>query len=97
MPKKKTSKRKGPAGRKKARPGSLRELADAVFAQRDPVAVGSDLLNADSESVKLRALESLAGWAYETPAPASNRPAQPAGIRLIWDIPSRPPQPLPGE
>jgi len=96
MPKKKTSKRK-PSGRKKTRPSTLRDLADAVFAQRDPVAVGSELLNADSESVKLRALESLAGWAYETPAPANNRPAQPAGIRLIWDIPSRRPEPLPNE
>jgi hypothetical protein len=97
MAKRKRAKRKTAAGRKKKRPNSLRELANAVFAQRDPVAVGNDLLNADSESVKLRALESLAGWAYEAPAPASNRPTQPPGIRLIWDIPSRPPQPLPAE
>jgi hypothetical protein len=97
MPKKKTPKRKRATGRKKARPKSLRDLANAVFAQHDPVEVGSDLLNADSESVKLRALESLAGWAYETPTPVSNRLVRPAGIRLVWDIPSRPPQPLPGE
>lgn len=97
MARKKTSKQKGAVGRRKARPRSLRDLADAAFARRDPVGVASDLLDADSESVKLRALESLAGWAYETPAPASNRPAQPAGIRLIWDIPSRPPRPLPDE
>ena len=86
MAKNKTAKRKATA-RPKTRPDTLRDLADAVFAQRDPVAVGSELLSADSESVKARVFENLqigptAGAAVSGGAAS---PAAPA-VRVIWDF-----------
>jgi hypothetical protein len=59
-----------------------------VFAKRDPVALGCDLLDASSESVKARAYENLSGWAYGKQQGGKSDAASPAPtVRIICDIP----------
>jgi len=78
----------GPAAKTLPIPQNRRELALAIFAQCDPVALGRALLeNGEdrSASVRLRSLEMFTEWAYDE----GEREASPAPTRLIWDLPRR--------
>jgi len=69
-------------------PQSRRELALAIFAQCDPVALGRAILqNGDDRgaSVRLRGLEMFTEWAYGK----EDAEADPAPTRVIWDLPRR--------
>ena len=69
-------------------PQSRRELALAIFAQCDPVALGRAILqNGDDRgaSVRLRGLEMFTEWAYGK----EDVEAEPAPTRVIWDLPRR--------
>ncbi len=69
-------------------PQSRRELALAIFAQCDPVALGCAVLeNGDDRgaSVRLRGLEMFTEWAYGK----EDAEAEPAPTRVIWDLPRR--------
>jgi hypothetical protein len=80
---------KKPAGarrRAKRPPRNRRELAKDIFVARDPVDVGRELLNAESESVKARAFETFADWYY---GPAGSGGTN-GGVRIVWDLPAPP-------
>jgi hypothetical protein len=64
-----------------------RELGRAILAACDPVEVGRKLLESKSESVKARALEMIAGWAYGTAKPNAGSEECP-GVHIIWDLPA---------
>lgn len=69
-------------------PQSRRELALAIFAQCDPVALGRALLQNGEDrgaSVRLRSLEMFTEWAYGKGEPE----AAPTRTRVIWDLPRR--------
>lgn len=69
-------------------PQNRRELALAIFAQCDPVAVGRAILQNGDErgaSVRLRGLEMFTEWAYGK----EDAEAEPAPTRVIWDLPRR--------
>lgn len=69
-------------------PQNRRELALAIFAQCDPVALGCAVLeNGDDRgaSVRLRGLEMFTDWAYGK----EDAEAEPAPTRVIWDLPRR--------
>ncbi len=69
-------------------PQNRRELALAIFAQCDPVALGRAILqNGDDRgaSVRLRGLEMFTEWAYGK----EDAEAEPAPTRVIWDLPRR--------
>lgn len=68
-------------------PRTRRELAHGVFDACNPVAVGRDLLRAESESVKARAFETLADWMYG-PEGAAGGNAAPGGVHIVWDLPA---------
>jgi hypothetical protein len=77
---------RGKGDNKRARaPSNHRELGRAILAACDPVAVGRALLESESESVRARALEVIAGWAYGAAKPAAS-PAKDPGVRIIWDL-----------
>jgi hypothetical protein len=68
-------------------PQNRRELALAIFAQCDPVALGRGVLeNGDDRgaSVRLRGLEMFTEWAY-----GKEEAAEPVPTRVIWDLPRR--------
>jgi hypothetical protein len=74
-----------------ATPRSHRELGQAILAECDLVKAGSELLNAGSESVKMRALETIADWSFgKPPSAAAETAAQKPAVRVIWDIPAPP-------
>lgn len=80
-----------PAQEPAANPKTLQELGRAILAQCDPVKAGGELLRAESESVKIRALETFADWSFGAQAkppapPAAEKPA----LRIIWDLPAPP-------
>lgn len=69
-------------------PQNRRELALAIFAQCDPVALGCAVLeNGDDRgaSVRLRGLEMFTEWAYGK----EDAEAEPGPTRVIWDLPRR--------
>jgi len=69
-------------------PQNRRELALAIFAKCDPVALGRAILqNGDDRgaSVRLRGLEMFTEWAYGK----EDAEAEPAPTRVIWDLPRR--------
>jgi hypothetical protein len=68
-------------------PGSLRELARLVLAQRDPVAFACKLLDGSSDSVKARTYENLSSWAYGKPPGKSDGTSASPTVRIICDIP----------
>jgi hypothetical protein len=69
------------------KPRNLRELGQAILAECDPVKAGSELLQASSESVKIRALETFAGWSFGSPANgAAGTAGDKAAVRIVWDI-----------
>lgn len=74
-----------------AKPKTLQELGRAILAVCDPVKAGGELLRADSESVKIRALETFAGWSFGAPAkPAAPAVPEKPALRIIWDLPAPP-------
>lgn len=78
----------GPTATAKATPQNRCELALAIFAQCDPVALGCAVLeNGDDRgaSVRLRGLEMFTEWAYGK----GDSEATPAPTRVIWDLPRR--------
>jgi hypothetical protein len=67
-------------------PGNRRELAQAIFAQCDPVALGRRLLESAEDrgaSTQLRALEMFTEWAYGS----SDSDEESGPTRVIWDLP----------
>lgn len=67
-------------------PRNHRELAQAIFAKKDPVKVGRELLEDTSEkgaSVRMRVFETLVDWLYGPQRAA----AADQGVRIIWDLP----------
>ena len=78
----------GQAAKAQPIPQNRRELALAIFAQCDPVALGRSILqNGDDRgaSVRLRGLEMFTEWAYGK----EDAEAEPAPTRVIWDLPRR--------
>jgi hypothetical protein len=76
----------GPAAKAQPIPQNRRELALAIFAQCDPVALGRAILqNGDDRgaSVRLRGLEMFTEWAYGK----EDAEVEPAPTRVIWDLP----------
>src|SRR5579864_9548981 len=74
-----------PPQRSRKKPRSHRELGLAVLAEIDPVAVVRGLLQCESEAVKVRTLETVANWAFGSPAAA---PAASGGVvRIAWHVP----------
>ena len=70
-------------------PQNRRELALAIFAQCDPVALGRAILqNGDDRgaSVRLRGLEMFTEWAY---GKEDAEEEEPEPTRVIWDLPRR--------
>lgn len=74
-------------------PLSHRELALAIFAQCDPVALGVEVIENNDDrnpATMLRALETFADWAYGKLGSAAPGPvASPGPVRVIWDLPLR--------
>jgi len=70
-------------------PSNHRELGRAILAGCDPVEVGRKLLESKSDSVKERALEVIAGWAYGTTKPTAGA-EKGLGVRIVWDLPVPP-------
>ena len=67
-------------------PRNHRELGQAILAECDPVIVGCGLLEGQSESVKARALETVANWAFGPPVTAA--PAGSGGnVRIVCTLP----------
>jgi len=69
-------------------PKNRRELARAIFAQCDPVALGRRLLESAEDrgaSTQLRALEMFTEWAYGN----SDSDDASGPTRVIWDLPRR--------
>lgn len=63
-------------------PRNHRELAEAIFAKKDPVKVGRELLEDTSEkgaSVRMRVFETLVDWLYGPQRAASSD----QGVRII--------------
>ena len=82
------------AAQEAAKPRNHRELGQAILAECDPVKVGCELLNSESESVKARALETFVNWSYGSPAKAVSTGSG-GGLRVVWDLlgtPSESPQ-----
>ena len=80
--------RNGEGAKARPIPQNRRELALAIFAQCDPVALGCAILqNGDDRgaSVRLRGLEMFTEWAYGK----EDTEAEPAPTRVIWDLPRR--------
>ena len=78
-------------------PRNHRELAQAIFAQCDPVQLGRELLESDSDrgaSVKARVWETLVNFAFGQPATASRASATPPRVRVVWNL-SDPPRDSP--
>lgn len=76
------------AGKARPIPEDRRELALAIFAQCDPVALGCAILQNGDErgaSVRLRGLEMFTEWAYGK----EGAQEEPGPTRLIWDLPRR--------
>jgi len=69
-------------------PPNRRELALAIFAQCDPVALGCAILQNGEDrgaSVRLRGLEMFTEWVYGK----EDAEEEPGPTRLIWDLPRR--------
>jgi hypothetical protein len=69
-------------------PQNRRELALAIFAQCDPVALGVEVIENNDDrnpTTLLRALETFAEWAYGK----EDAEAERAPTRVIWDLPRR--------
>lgn len=69
-------------------PPNRRELALAIFAQCDPVALGCAILQNGEDrgaSVRLRGLEMFTEWVYGK----EDEEEDPEPTRLIWDLPRR--------
>jgi hypothetical protein len=67
-------------------PQNRRELALAIFAQCDPVALGVEIVENNDDrnpTTLLRALETFAEWAYGK----EDAEPEPAPTRVIWDLP----------
>jgi hypothetical protein len=88
----------------RAEPRNHRELAEAIFAECDPVKIGRELLESGNDkgaSVRARVFETLADWQFGQ-KPVSSTPARPR-VRFIWTIPGPPresevpPEPEPPE
>lgn len=93
-----------PGAGQRAEPRNHRELAEAIFAECDPVKIGRELLESGNDkgaSVRARVFETLADWQFGQ-KPASSAPARPR-VRFIWTIPGPPresevpPEPEPPE
>jgi len=83
---------RGGRGKRGKSPRNHRELAQAIFAQCDPVTVGKELLESGSErggSVKARVWETLVEFLLGKPAPAGGA-ASGANVRIVWDLPAPP-------
>ena len=68
-------------------PQDRHELALAIFAQCNPVALGCAILQNGEDrgaSVRLRALEMFTDWAY-----GKDEDPDPGPTRVIWDLPRR--------
>lgn len=77
----------------RSEPRNHRELAQAIFAQCDPVQVGRELLSSSSEkgaSVRARVFETLADWQFGAPARTGASSSGAAAVRIIWNIPGPP-------
>jgi hypothetical protein len=72
------------------KPRNHRELGQAILAVHNPVAVGCELLQSKSESVKARAFETTTNWAYGKSGPATGGRGSGRGVRIIWDMPAPP-------
>jgi len=70
--------------RRAKKPRNQRELGQAVFAEVDPVAVARGLLNSESETVKVRTLETLVNWAFRSPAAESKDSG--GQVQIVWDL-----------
>ena len=72
------------------RPRNHRELAQAIFAQCDPVVIGRELLGTDNgraSSVKARVWETLVNFAFGKQEPAAGAKAAPAPrVRVVWSL-----------
>lgn len=69
-------------------PQNRRELALAIFAPCDPVALGVEVIENNDDrnpTTLLRALETFTEWAYGK----GDAEAEPAPTRVIWDLPRR--------
>jgi len=69
-------------------PQNRRELALAIFAQCDPVALGVEVIENNDDrnpTTLLRALETFTEWAYGK----EEAKAEAAPTRVIWDLPRR--------
>jgi hypothetical protein len=73
-----------------AQPHNHRELGQAILAVHNPVAVGCELLQSKSESVKARAFETTTNWAFGKPVPTTGGRGSGRGVRIIWDMPAPP-------
>jgi hypothetical protein len=67
---------------------TFRDLADAVAAQCDLVAVAVGLLASDSESVRLRAFELVTLWKLGDPAKRQSADSAADPVRLVWNMPA---------
>jgi hypothetical protein len=74
-------------------PRNHRELAQAIFAECDAVAIGCELLGPNNErtnnSVKARIWETLVDFLFGKLAAPGSASAEPK-VRIIWDLPSPP-------
>jgi hypothetical protein len=89
-----------PSSPKSPPPQNHRELAEAIFAECDPVTTGRKLLEHADErgsSVRARMFEMLADWLYGPPPGAAKSDAsagrEAARPRIIWDMPRPPHEP----
>src|SRR5258708_3609349 len=71
--------------RRSRRPRNHRELGQAILAEVNPVTVACGLLQSESESVKARTLETVADWAFGSPAAGTNATAE--RVRIVWNLP----------
>ena len=83
---------KSPRDSPRDSPRNHRELAQAIFAECDPITVGRELLESGSErggTVKARVWETLVEFLLGKPAAAASA-ASGANVRIVWDLPAPP-------
>ena len=80
--------RNGEEAKARPIPQNRRELALAIFAQCDPVALGVEVIENNDDrnpTTLLRALETFTEWAYGK----KDAEPEPVPTRVIWDLPRR--------
>ena len=68
-------------------PRNHRRLARAIFAERDAVTVGRELLKCDSATVKARIWETLVNYSLGEFA-AANGTGKTGSVQIVWDMPA---------